>query len=213
MTRSDERMAALTALGAAGMLAASLVLTGAGPASAHPNGVVTWYAEHATSIRLGSIMWLLAMLALVAFAVRLRDALLGLTADRWWTNVLFQQGATVFATVAVVAAAAGWSTATLAVRVGPTPDTVAAMWTLHGALLRFASWGLWVPLFAAALALARHSTGGRVAAVLGVGVAFALLTPLTWFVGLWSFAVWLALAGLVLLFPARDQALQTQRVA
>lgn len=201
MTRRDERLAGLIGLLTSVLLATSLLLHGTGPTTRNPNGVVAWYAGREVTVRVGSLAWLAAMLALVVFAVLLRDALVTLTADRWWAAVLFVQGAAVFATIAVIAAATSWVTATLAVRADVVPTTVAAMSELHRTLLRFASWGLTVPVLTVGLTLARHSRLGRIVAVLGACVAVALLVPLTWGVGLPAFTIWLLLTAVALLSP------------
>lgn len=212
MTRRDERVAGITALATAVLLAVSLVLLGAGPASRHPNAVLAWSQQHALGIRMGSLVWLVAMLALVTFAVRLRDALLMLTADRWWAAALFLQGAAVFATTAVVASATGWATAELAASPYAEADNVATLWVLHRTLLRFATWGLIPPLLTSGVALIRHSILGQVAAVGGAIVAVALLAPLTWLVGLPAFVVWLAITGVALVRPGRRRSADRQPV-
>jgi hypothetical protein len=204
MTRRDERVAGTIALVTAALLIVSLTLSGSGPRN--PDTMAAWYANNDVLVRAGALAWLVAMLGLVAFAVRLRDALLGLTADRWWTGVLFVQGAAVFATVAVIAAATAWTAATLAGDASVDSDAVAALGTLHRTLLRFATWGLIVPLLAVGLTLARHSVLGIVAATLGVLVSLALLVPATWALGLPAFSVWLVLTGIALLLsPSRNR--------
>lgn len=205
MTRRDERLAGVIALLTGLLLSASLVLRGSGPSSAQPEAVLGWYARNAEIVRAGSLVWLAAMLGFVVFAVLLRDALLALTAGRWWAGVLFVQGAAVFATVVVIAAATGWATTALATGPDPHPETVAALWTLNGTLLRFATWGLAVPLVTVGLTLARHSTMGKVTAVVGLAVAVTLLVPATWAYGLPAFAGWVLLTSLTLLVP-RNQA-------
>lgn len=205
MTRRDERLAGVIALLTCWLLAASLMLHGRGPASADPEAVLAWYAGNSVMVRVGSFFWLAAMLGLVAFAVLLRDALLSLTADRWWAGVMFVQGAAVFATVAVVAAATAWATGVLAVAPDPQADTVAAVWTLHHTLLRFATLGLIVPLLTVGLTLSRHSLLGRTAAALGIVIAVLLLLPMTWRWGMPAFVVWLLLTSLALLTPARPR--------
>ncbi len=201
MTRGDERLAGWIALLTAALLATSLYLHGSGPPSAEPDAVLAWYAGNSVMVRLGSFAWLMAMLGLVAFAVLLRDALLSLTADRWWAGVLFVQGAAVFATVAVIAAATAWTTALLARGPDPQADTVAAIWTLHQTVLRFATWGLVVPLLTVGITLTRHSVLGQVVAWLGGMIAVLLFVPVIWTVGLAGFVLWLVLTSMALLRP------------
>lgn len=211
MTRRDERLAGVIALVTGFLLTMSLLLQGTGPASTEADVILSWVVGNSVSVRLGSLVWLAAMLCLVAFAVLLRDALLMLTADRWWAGVLFVQGAAVFAAVTVIAAATAWATATLAAGADPQAETVASVWTLHRTVLRFATWGLAVPLATVGLTLTRHSTLGKIAAVFGVLVAGALLLPLTWMIGLPGVVGWLLLTSLALLRPRRPRLRRSRR--
>lgn len=211
MTRRDERLAGVIALVTGLLLTMSLLVQGSGPASTEPDVILSWVVGNSVSVRLGSFVWLAAMLCLVAFAVLLRDALLMLTADRWWAGVLFVQGAAVFAAVTVIASATAWATATLAAGADPQAETVAAVWTVHRTVLRFATWGLAVPLATVGLTLARHSTLGKIAAVFGVLVGAALLLPLTWMIGLPGLVGWLLLTSLALLRPRRPRLRRSRR--
>jgi hypothetical protein len=202
VTRNDERVAGGAALLTAALAGAGLYLTGAGPGTRTTDRIAQWVLEHHVEVRVGALLWLLAMLSLVVFAIRLRDALLPLGADRWWLGPLFVQGAGVFATVAVVAAATAWAAAELA-GLDAEPGVVASTWTLHRALLRFATWGLIVPVLTAGVTLTRHSTTGILAAIIGGFVAVLLLVPTTWRAGVVTFVAWLVLTGVALLVVPR----------
>lgn len=201
VTRSDLRVAGVAALLTGGLLTVSLVLFRGGPPSSHPNGVLTWHAANAGALKLSSVAWLLAMLALVGFAIGFREGMWATVLDRSWMTVLFVQGAGIFATVAVVSAAVGWALADQAAAGTLSAEMAGMVWSVELALLRFAAWGLTAPLIVVGAALARHSTLGQVCAVAAVLVAGALLVPLTWGVGLYAFAAWLGLAGVTLLVP------------
>jgi hypothetical protein len=200
-TRMQLRVAGVLALLTAAFLGGALVAAGGGPPSTHPNGILSWHAGNATQVQLGAVLWLLAMLGLVAFAVAFREAMWASVADRSWATVLFLQGASVFATIAVVSAAMAWSLAHQAGAGTIEADLAATVWSLEQALLRFATWGFTVPLGVVALALFRHSVLGQVCAVAAAVIAAALLVPLTWSAALYAFPAWLLLAAITLLLP------------
>ena len=201
-THSELRKAAVAAFVTAGLLTASLVLLHGGPRAAHPNAVLAWHADNAVAIKAGMITWMLAMLGLVVFAVSFREALWASVADRSWMTVLFLQGASVFATIAVVSGAIGWALADQAAADAISAELAGTIWAIELTLLRFATWGFTVPLGVAGLVLYRHSVLGQVCAVAALLLIIALLWPLTWAVALHVFPAWLALAGLALLVRA-----------
>ena len=205
VTRSDLRVAGLAALLTAALLTASLLLFQGGPPSSHPNAVLSWHAANAGALKLGAVVWLLAMLGLVGFAIGFREGMWATVLDRSWMTVLFVQGAGIFATVAVVSAAVGWALADQASAGTLTAEMAGMVWSVELALLRFATWGLTAPLIVTGAALARHSLLGQVGAVASVMVAVALLVPLTWYVALYAFAGWLAFAGVTLLVPRQNR--------
>jgi hypothetical protein len=213
-TTGELRKAGLAALVTALLLAGALAARGGAPPSTHPNGVLAWYAGNSVRLQAGALLWLLAMLALVVFAVSFREALWASVADRSWTTVLFLQGASVFATVAVVSAAVGWALANQAGAGAIAADLAGTVWALERALLRFATWGFTVPLLVVAVALVRYSVLGQLCAAAAALVAATLLVPVTWAVALHAFPVWLLLVGVTLLVgtvgraPAEDRALQ-----
>lgn len=216
MTRTDQRAAGVLALLTSVPLVASLVTMGAGPASRHPHGIVTWVGSNGLQLRISALAWTVAMLGIVLVAIRLRDALISSFASRWWAGVLIVQGATVFAAVSVVSAAATWAVAELGGASSPDAATVTALWTLHCALLTFACWGLTVPIWVIGRALLSHSLLGQIATVLGVGVMVALLIPAIQLIALYVFAGWLALVGTALLVHgrrSRREALSPSRAA
>ena len=204
VTRVESGVAGLAAIGTSVALTVSMVLFGGGPPSARGNVVRDWYAANATSLRIGALAWVLAMVGLVAFAVGFREALWATVLDRNWAVLLFVQGAVVFATIAVVRAALGWSLADQAVAGAVSADLAGMMWAIERTLLRFATWGLTVPLVLVGLALARHSLMGQIAAAASVIIAVALLVPITWTPAMFAFCAWLAFAGLTLLMPMRQ---------
>lgn len=201
VTRAHSRSAGILALITAALLTASLVLFQGGPPTSNPPGLLNWFAAESTSIQAAAILWLLAMLALVAFAVGFREAMWATMFDRSWITVLFIQGAAVFATVAVVATAVGWALATQAAAGTIDVELASAVWAVARTLLLFATWGLVAPLLVVSMALWRHSTLGRVGALAAVLVAGALLVPITWAGGLFAFAAWMAFVGATLLVP------------
>lgn len=204
VTRVEQRSAGLTALATAGLLAGALALFRTGPASDHGGAVLNWHAANAVNVRISAVLWLLAMIGLVGFAVGFREALWATAIDRSWVVTLLVQGAAVFATVVVVATAVGWALTDLAVAGHVSGELAGSIWAVERALLRFASWGLTVPVLLVGIALYRHSVLGQIGAVGGVFVVAALLIPLTWGVGLYVFAGWLAFAGLTLLKRVRS---------
>jgi hypothetical protein len=205
-TQGELRTAGLAALLTAALLSAALFLVGGGPPSEHGSAVLTWHAENVTAVKVGSLLWLLAMLGLVVFGVSFREAVWASVADRSWTTILFVQGATVFATVAVASAAIGWSLAHQAAAGSIAAELAGTVWALEQTLLRFASWGFTVPLAVAGVAMYRHSLLGQLCAVAAVLVAAALLVPLTWSVALHAFPAWLLLAATTLLVPTFTRA-------
>lgn len=212
VTRSDLRMAGIAAVATSGLLILSLVLFQGGPPSGHPNGVLAWYGREAPLIRLSAVTWLLSMLGLVVFAVGFREAMWATVLDRSWVTVLFVQGAGVFATLAVVAAAIGWALADQAAAGTISAELAGTVWGVERTLLRFASWGLTVPMVVIGLALYRHSALGQICSLAAVIVAGALLMPFSWGVGLYAFAGWLLLAGITLLVPASGRIREHERV-
>jgi hypothetical protein len=205
VTRSDTTAAGWVAVVAAGFLAASLATGWGSPASTHPNAVLAWQAANAPLLRISSVLWLLAMLGLVVFAISLREALWATVADRSWVTVLFVQGAGVFATIAVVSAAIGWALADLAAAGTIGAELAGAIWSVQRALLRFATWGFIVPLLVVGAALWRHSTLGQLSTVAATFIAVGLLVPITWFAALHATAAWLLLAGIALLVSGRSR--------
>jgi hypothetical protein len=212
VTRADMRSAGVLGLATAGLLGASLAFGQGGPPADHPNAVLAWLADQAVAIRVSALLWLLAMLGLVVFAVRIREALWTTTFDRSWLTVLFVQGAGVFATIAVVAAAITWGLADQAAAGAVNAELAGTVWALQQILLRFATWGFTVPLVVVGAALYRYSVMGQVCAAAAILVAIALLIPLTWHAALYAFCVWLALAGLTLLVGSRPKARHPQLV-
>jgi hypothetical protein len=212
VTRADMRSAGVLGLATAGLLGASLAFGQGGPPADHPNAVLAWLADQAVAIRVSALLWLLAMLGLVVFAVRIREALWTTTFDRSWLTVLFVQGAGVFATIAVVAAAITWGLADQAAAGAVNAELAGTVWALQQILLRFATWGFTVPLVVVGAALYRYSVMGQVCAAAAILVAIALLIPLTWHAALYAFCVWLALAGLTLLIGSRPKARHPQLV-
>lgn len=201
VTTAHSRSAGLLALVTAGLLTTSLVLFEGGPPASNPGGLLRWFAAESTAVQAAAILWLLAMLTLVAFAVGFREAMWVTMFDRSWITVLFVQGAAVFATVAVVATGVGWALASEAHAGTIDVELATVVWAVARALLRFATWGLTAPLLVVSLALWRHSTMGRVAALSAVLVAAALLVPVTWAGALFAFAAWMAMVGATLLVP------------
>ena len=204
-TSAELRKAGIAALATAVLLAANLALLRTGPPASHPNAVLAWFTDNAALVQAGAVAWLLAMLALVVFAVSLHDALWASVADRSWTTVLFLHGAGVFATVAVAGAAISWALAGLATDGAIGAETAGTLYALDQALLRFATWGMSVPLLVVAIALYRHSLLGQLCAVAAVLLVGALLVPLTWAVALHTLPAWLLLVAITLLVPARRE--------
>lgn len=205
VTRAHSRSAGIVALVTAALLTASMVLFQGGPPASNPSSLLNWFAAESWYVQGASLLWLLAMLALVAFAVGFREAMWATMFDRSWITVLFVQGAAVFATVAVVATAVTWAVTTQAAAGTIEPQLAATVWGVAQTLLLFATWGLTAPLLVISLALWRHSGLGRVAACTAVLVAAALVVPATWAVGLFAFAGWMAFVGMTLLVPAPKQ--------
>ena len=212
-SRYQLRATGIIALVTGALLLASLLLFQGGPTSGRPNAVLSWFTRHATEVRIGSVLWLLAMIGLVAFAIAFRESMWLTVVDRSWVTVLFVQGAAVFATVVVVAAALGWALADGTESGTFGAELAGAIWGIERMLLRFASWGLTVPLVVVGLALTRHSLLGKISAAAAVVVAVTLLVPFTWGPALYAFAAWLALAGTTLLMPHEVRSERTELVS
>jgi hypothetical protein len=206
-TARELRKAGAAAVVTAVLLTLALVAVRGGPASEHPNGVLAWHAQNAGMVKAAAVLWLLAMLGLVVFAVKLREAIWAASPDRSWVTVLFLQGASVFATVAVIAAAVGWSLGHQADAGTISAELAATMWSLEQTLLRFATWGFTAPIAVVALALYRHSLLGQLCAAAAILLAIALLVPLTWAIALYAFPAWLLLVAITLFVPAQRRAL------
>ena len=201
-TRGDLRKAGVAALIPPVFLTTTLVLCRGRPGASHSHAVLAWHIEHTTATKIGMITWMLAMLGLVVFAVRFRDALWTSVADRSWMTVLFLQGVSVFATLAVACAAIGWVLADQAAAGTIGAELAGSIWAIERALLRFATWGFTVPLAVAGFVLARHSVLGLLCAVMAVFIVIALLVPLTWGVAVHVVPAWLVLVGITLFVPA-----------
>lgn len=201
VTRTEQRLAGVAALVTAATLTTGLVLLGGGPPTDHGGAVRTWLAENATTVRLSALVLLGSTVALVVFAVAVREAIWATVIDRNWAAMLFSQGAIGFAAVSAVAAALLWSLADQSAAGTIPADVAGTLWALDRTLWRFATWGLTVPLVVVGLVLHRYSTLGQFGAVTGVMVAVALLVPATWAPALYAFAAWLVLAGVTFARP------------
>lgn len=205
VTRIEQRLAAVAALCTAALLATGLLLFDGGPPTSHGGVIRSWFAANAVPVRLAALIWLGATIALVIFAVAVREAIWATILDRNWAAMLFVQGAVGFAAVAVVVAAVLWTLAELASAEQLPADVAAALWAVARTLLRFATWGLTVPLVVIGLVLYRYSTLGQFGTVTGLMVAVGLLVPATWAPSLYAFAAWLVLAGITFLRPMRER--------
>lgn len=201
VTRTEQRLAGVAAVATAATLTTGLVLLGGGPPVDHGGAVRTYLAENATTIRVSSLVLLGATVAMVVFAVAVREAIWATVIDRNWAAMLFVQGAVGFAAVSAVAAALLWSLADQAAAGVLSADLAGSLWALDRTLWRFATWGLTVPLIVVGLVLHRYSTLGQFGAVTSVMVAAALLVPWTWAPALYAFAAWLVLAAVVFIRP------------
>ncbi len=203
VTRTEQRLAGLAALATAAALVTALVLFDGGPPTHHGGVITSWFADHTVAVKGGAIAWMLATIAIVVFAVAVREALWATVIEHGWAALLFVQGAVVFAAVSVVSGALAWALADQAAVGTLTPDVAVSVWGVARTLLRFASWGLTVPVMVVGLVLYRYSTLGQFAAVIGVIVAGALVVPVTWEPALFALAGWLVLTGVVFLQPFR----------
>ena len=201
VTKTEHHLAGAAALVPAASLTAGLLLFPGGPPTEHGGVIAAWFRSHAFGVRFGALAWLLTSVALVVLAVALREALWATMADRGWAAQLFVQGAVGSAAVVVVAAGVVWALATQARAESLTPEVAAALWSVARSILRFATWGLTVPLVVIGLILHRYSTPGQFGAVAGVLVAIGILIPVTWGPALYAFAAWLALVGVILIRP------------
>lgn len=195
VTSSQQRLAVLAAAATAVPLVAGLALFGSGPPTAPDRAVRAHLVEHATTTRFAALLWLAAAVAMVVFAVAVRETVWAVVLDRGWAAMLFVQGAVGFAAVSVVASGLLWALADQAATGALSGDVAGTLWAVDRTLWRFAALGLVVPLLVVGLALARYSRLGRVGGALGVLVALALLLPGTWVGALYAFAAWLVVAG------------------
>lgn len=203
VTRTEQRFAGLAALATAVALTVSLVLFKGGPRTLHGDAVLEWYGRNADVVQISAITWVLASIGLVVFAVALREALWATVLDRNWVTALFIQGAGVFATIAVVAAAIAWALAMQAQAGTVDAELAGTVWAIERTLLHFATWGFTAPLVVVGLALQRHSFAGQFTAVAGFVIAIGLLVPLTWGAALYAFCGWLVMAGITLSRPTK----------
>lgn len=201
VTRTEQRLAGVAAGVTAGSLVAGLVLFGGGPPNHHDGVVLTWFRANAGTVRASALVWLGAAIAMVVFAVAVREAIWATIIDRNWAAMLFVQGAVGFAAVSVVAAALLWTLGDQAAAGAIPQDVAGTLWAVDRTLWRFATWGLTVPLLVVGLVLHRYSTLGQFGAVTSVMVAAALLVPTTWAPALYAFAGWLLLAGITFAGP------------
>lgn len=201
VTRTDQQLAGAAGFVTAGTLTAGLVLLGGGPPTSHGGAVRTYFVQHGLHVRLAALVLLAASVALVIFAVAVREAIWATVIDRNWAAMLFVQGAVGFAAVSAVAAALLWALADQAAAGTITADVAGTLWAVDRTLWRFATWGLTVPLLIVGLVLHRYSTLGQFGAVTSVMVAVGLLVPATWAPSLYAFAGWLVLAGVVFARP------------
>ena len=210
VTRTEQRLAAVAACTTAAALAGGLVLFGGGPPNRHDGVVLSWFEANAGTVRASAVVWLGAAVAMVVFAVAVREAIWATIIDRNWAAMLFVQGAVGFAAVSVVAAALLWSLADQAATGAISAQLAGTLWEVDRTLWRFATWGLTVPLLVVGLVLHRYSTLGQFGAVTSVLVAGALIVPTTWAPALYAFAAWLVLAGITF---ARPRLRRRQEVA
>lgn len=201
VTRTHQRLAALAAVATAAPLTLGLVLFGDGPPSGSGSATRTYFVEHATTTRITALLWLVAAMAMVVFAVAVREAIWAMIVDRAWAAMLFVQGAVGFAAVSVVAAALLWALADQAAAGALSADVAGTLWAVDRTLWRFATWGLTVPLIVVGLVLSRYSRLGQLGSIASVLVAAGLLLPATWAPALYGFAAWLVLAGLTFARP------------
>lgn len=203
MSRTEQRFAGLAAFVTAVLFAAGLVLFDGGPPTKHGGVVRAWFAENAAEVRLSALIWLAASIALVIFAVAVREASWTRVLDRPWVGLLFVQGAVGFAAVAVVASSVLWALADQASAGAIPADLAGTLWAVAWTLLRFATWGLAVPLIVVGLILYRYSTLGQFATVTSFMVAGGLLVPITWAPSLYAFCAWLVVAAVTFARPLR----------
>jgi hypothetical protein len=210
VTRTHQRLAALAAVATAVPLTLGLVLFGDGPPTGPGRATRSYFVEHATTTRITALLWLVAAMAMVVFAVAVREAIWAIVVDRAWAAMLFVQGAVGFAAVSVVAAALLWAVADQAAAGALSADVAGTLWAVDRTLWRFATWGLTVPLIVVGLVLSRYSRLGQVVGAASIVLAVGLLLPATWGVALYGFAAWLVLAGLTF---ARPRLRRRQEVA
>lgn len=201
VTRTEQRLAGAAAVVTAAGLTTGLLLLDGGPPTTHGGAVRVYFAEHATTVRLSALVLLAATIAMVVFAVAVREAIWARVIDRNWAAMLFVQGAVGFAAVSTVAAALLWALAEAAAAGSLSADVAGTLWLVDRTLWRFATWGLTVPLIVVGLVLHRYSTLGQFGAVTSVMVAAGLLVPVTWAPSLYAFSAWLVLAGVTFARP------------
>lgn len=201
VARSDLRFAGLAALVTAALLAAHAISYAGGPQTERASTVLAWHVNHQTEARVAAILWLIAMLSFVVFAIAFREAMWASIIDRHWISTGFVQGAGVFATIAVIWAAMSWALAIAAGSGDFEATEIALLWTVAAAFKQFAMYGLVAPLLLVGVTLLRHSVAGRVLAVAALGISVTLIAPPYSGWALPALAGWLAATGLVLVVP------------
>lgn len=141
VTRTEQRLAGISAAVTAVALTTGLVLLDGGPPNDHGGVVRSYFADNGTTIRASSLVLLAATVSMVIFAVAVREAIWATVIDRNWAAMLFVQGAVGFAAVSAVAAALLWALADQAAAGAISADLAANLWAVDRTLWRFATWG------------------------------------------------------------------------
>jgi len=184
----------LAALGAGAAALPMLVFWSGQPASSDPfeGDVLRYYTGNAGSVRLGDVVWIAGMAALIASAALVRPWLRRL-AGRWYVAGIATCAGLMIASAVVAFNMAGHAD-------GGAISATSALrhWNLENALFDAAAFLLMVPMAAAAAGIDHERRFGSVMAGLGIATALLMVVPLSpwnffaalaWIVAMTAFAV------------------------
>lgn len=197
---------AISALITATAMAGALLIASGWQRSSDPGVLTTWYGRHAGALGWRALLVAVAAAGLVAFAASFRERTWAVVPDRLWAGTIMVLAALGYAALASVAGAVDLALLTAIRRSDPSPELLTFAAALQRSLVGLATPALIVVVLGTVIPLWRWGTPGRIAAVLGLGTAGLLTTPMTWTAGRYGVAAWLLVVGGVVLFASPSTA-------
>ena len=193
----ESRVAPLSGLLFALLLAASFLLDSNTEFMPPPDGVVTYLGDGPVRIMSGAYLRLLAAVTLIWFSGSLHRSMGRLDDDRGRLSLLAFGGGIVAAVLIAIGAAATVAAAERIWVVGTIdPGAAAALNDLAGISIgNAAPLGLGVMIGAAGIAQLRTASGARWPGWAGVGIGLGLLSPFAWLVLVLAL-VWIPVTGI-----------------